>query len=112
LVALDGATGKVLWNNRLDSLNVGAATVVNDLVFTATFDGTIYAYNRKTGELVWQYQAPGGINGWPAVKGDTIIFPVGLGENPQLLAFKIGGSLEKEVSPTLAPAGSGKGFQQ
>lgn len=112
LVALDGSTGKVLWDNRLDSLNVGAATVVNDLVFTATFNGKIYAYNRKTGELVWQYQAPGGINGWPAVKGDTIIFPIGLGKNPQLLAFKIGGSLTKGVSPTLPSAGSGKGFQQ
>jgi outer membrane protein assembly factor BamB len=43
-------------------MNVGGATVVNDLVFTATYNGKIYAYNKKTGELVWEYQAPGGIN--------------------------------------------------
>ena len=112
LVALDAATGKTLWVKRLDSLDVGAATVVNDLVFTSTFNGKIYAFNKKTGQQVWTYQAPGGINGWPAVAGDTILFPVGLGKNPVLLAFKIGASAKLPVvSPTAAPA-AGKGFQQ
>ena len=112
LVAIDAATGKILWDNKLDSLNVGAATVVNDLVFTSTFNGKIYAFNNKTGEKVWEYQAPGGINGWPAVKGDTIIFPVGMGENPVLLAFKIGATAGTPAETTAPVGGEGKGFKQ
>ena len=112
LVAIDAATGKILWDNKLDSLNVGAATVVNDLVFTSTFNGKIYAFNNKTGEKVWEYQAPGGINGWPAVKGDTIIFPVGMGKTPELIAFKIGAAGEKPAETTAPAGGSGKGFKQ
>jgi alcohol dehydrogenase (cytochrome c) len=112
LVALDAATGKILWDNKLDSLNVGSATVVNDVVFTSTFNGKIYAFNNKTGEKVWEYQAPGGINGWPAVKGDTIIFPVGMGENPALIAFKIGAVGQSPTETTAPVGGAGKGFEQ
>lgn len=112
LVALDATSGKILWTNKFNSLNVGAATVVNDLVFTATYDGMVYAFNTKDGSQVWSYQAPGGINGWPAVKGDTIIFPVGLGKTPQLLAFKIGGTLNTNTKPNIVPVQPGKEFQQ
>jgi len=113
LLAIDAATGKILWDNKLDSLNVGAATVVNDLVFTSTFNGKIYAFDRKTGNEVWTYQAPGGINGWPAVSGDTIIFPVGVGPNPVLLAFKVGATTPETVTTsTLPQGGTGKEFAQ
>lgn len=112
LVAIDAATGKIMWVNKLGSMDVGAATVVNDLVFTSTLDGKIYAYEGKTGKQVWQYQAAGGINGWPAVSGDTIVFPVGMGKNPALLAFKIGASAKTGApTQTSAPA-AGKGFKQ
>ncbi len=88
-VAIDTASGEPLWRHEFDSLCLGAATVVNDLVFTSTYNGKIYAYSRKTGEQVWMAQAPGGINGWPAVAGDTIVVPVGVGENPQLIAYRL-----------------------
>lgn len=88
LVALDVSTGKPIWDKSFNSIAIGGATVVNDLVFTATLDGMIYALNRSTGEEVWNYQAPGGINGWPAVSGDFILFPVGLGPKAQLTAFQ------------------------
>lgn len=94
LVALDIATGDILWSTEFGAINIGAATVVNDLVFTSTFDGMIYALDRATGQEVWKYQAPGSINGWPAVSGDTIIFPVGLGQTPQLIAFRTGITVE------------------
>jgi outer membrane protein assembly factor BamB/plastocyanin len=102
LVAIDVNTGNILWHKLFGSLNVGAATVVNDLVFTATYDGMIYAFNRDTGEQVWSYQAPAGINGWPAVTGDTIVWPVGVGGTPSLLALKLGATspMIKIVSPT------------
>ncbi|MEI7616301.1 MAG: PQQ-binding-like beta-propeller repeat protein, partial [Actinomycetota bacterium] len=90
IIALDAATGKEIWKKEFPSMNVGAATVVNDILFTSTFDGKIFAYNKKTGDELWTYQAPGSINGWPAVCGDMILFPVGLGPSPQLIAFKLG----------------------
>ena len=70
--------------------NFGGATVVNDPVFTATFDRTIYAFDRGTENEKWRYQASGGINAWPAVAGNTIIFPIGQRNPPQLIAFRIG----------------------
>jgi outer membrane protein assembly factor BamB len=91
LVAIDVNTGKILWDKTFPSINVGGATVVNDLVFTATFDGTIYAFKRDTGEQVWKYQAPGAINAWPAFAGNTMLLPVGLASPfPVLMAFKLG----------------------
>jgi outer membrane protein assembly factor BamB len=90
LVALDAATGEILWTHPFEMDNYGGATVVNDLVFTATFDGMIYALDRATGEEVWSYQAPGGINAWPAVVGDTIIWAAGFGDTPTLIALRLG----------------------
>ena len=68
----------------------GGATVVSDLVFTATFDGTITALRVEDGTIAWRYEASGGINAWPAVSGDTIVWAVGLGAPPQLIAFRLG----------------------
>lgn len=112
LVALDASTGKILWNKNFESMNVGAATVVNDLVFTSTLDGVIYAFDKKSGEQIWKYQANGGINGWPAVKGDTIIFPVGMGKEPAMVAFRLGKGSEKIQQDTLPIMTVGRGFEQ
>jgi outer membrane protein assembly factor BamB len=89
LTAIQVSTGKVLWETNFDSELFAAATVVNDLVFTATFDGTIYALNRNTGEIIWTYDAPAGFNAWPAVAGDTLIWPGGFGKTPGLFAFRL-----------------------
>jgi predicted lipoprotein with Yx(FWY)xxD motif/outer membrane protein assembly factor BamB len=88
LVAVDASTGKIRWYKKFDSINVGAATVVNDLVFTGTYDGTIYAFKKDTGEQVFSYKAPAGINGWPAVAGDTIVWPTGVGGTPSVIALR------------------------
>jgi outer membrane protein assembly factor BamB len=89
LVAVDANTGKILWSKVFSSINVGGATVVNDLVFTATYDGTIYGFNKATGEQVFSTKAPAGINAWPAVAGNMIVWPAGVGGVPSLIALKI-----------------------
>ncbi|MCY4088334.1 MAG: PQQ-binding-like beta-propeller repeat protein [Actinomycetia bacterium] len=89
LVAIDAATGEIFWDVELPGDAFGAATVVNDLVFTSVLSGLILALNRETGETVWKYQAPGGINGWPAFAEDRLIVPVGFGEPPVLLALEL-----------------------
>lgn len=89
LIALDATSGIVLWSQDLPAENYSGATVVNDLVFTATIDGMIYAFDALTGEEVWTYEASAGINGAPAVANDTILFPAGMGDNPALIALRV-----------------------
>jgi glucose dehydrogenase len=89
LVAIDVNLGKILWYKTFDSINVGAATVVNDVVFTATFTGVIYAFQAKTGQQLFTYQAPAGINAWPAIAGNMILWPVGVGGTPSLIALHV-----------------------
>jgi glucose dehydrogenase/cytochrome c553 len=89
LVAIDAATGKVRWDVKLDGDALGAATVVNDLVFTSTFGGTLLAFDRTTGKQVWSWKAGGGINGWPAIAGDEIYVPVGIADPPRLVKLEL-----------------------
>jgi len=88
-VAVDAANGSVPWSTEVDGDPLGGTAVVNDLVLTATFDGKILALDRAAGEIVADHQAPGGINGWPAVVGDTVLWPVGKADpEPALVACR------------------------
>jgi glucose dehydrogenase len=97
-LALDAATGAVMWQVDYGSndggtsgdLDVGGATVVNDLVVTSTLDGTIRAYDKSSGEAVWTYAAPAGINAPPAIAGDTLYVAAGAGLGvPKLIALRL-----------------------
>jgi outer membrane protein assembly factor BamB len=77
LTAVNAATGKVLWQHHLPSMNFGAATVANDVVFTSTYTGTVYAFDTQTGKTLWTTKAPAGINSFPAVDGDTLLVGAG-----------------------------------
>jgi len=77
ITAVDAASGKVLWQNKLPSMDFGAATVANDVVFTSTYDGTVYGFDTKTGRTLWTAKAPAGINSFPAVDGDTLLVGAG-----------------------------------
>jgi outer membrane protein assembly factor BamB len=52
LVALDAATGRTLWEQRLPSPYFGRATVANDVVFTSTYDGRLYALSARDGTII------------------------------------------------------------
>ena len=93
LVAIDVNNGNILWTKQFDAMVFGAATIVNDLVFTSTVDGMIHAFDRFTGQELWTFQAPVGFNAWPAVSRDTILFPTGGQSGPEppaLIAFRLG----------------------
>ena len=77
VVALDAATGKRLWTRRFASPNFGCATVANDVVFTATYDGTIYGLSAKDGHTLWTGHARAGINACPAVAGGYLLVSAG-----------------------------------
>src|SRR6185436_18786376 len=63
--SIDAASGKVLWQHKLPFMDLAGATVANDVVFTATYDGTIYGYDAQTGKTLWTTKAPAGVNSFP-----------------------------------------------
>jgi outer membrane protein assembly factor BamB len=73
LVAINAADGSVKWQVEIPSMNVGSATIANDVVFTSGLDGVIRGYHVETGELLWSYQASFGINAPPSIAGDMLI---------------------------------------
>ena len=65
----------------------------NDVVFTSTYAGTLYALATATGRILWSAKLPAGINGCPAVAGDMVIVGAGIrehpGDRPELVAFRV-----------------------
>ncbi len=93
LVALDAATGRTLWERRFPSPDFGCATVSNDVVFTSTYDGTVYALAVSDGAVLWRAQMQARLNACPAVAGDLLLVGAGVRRPgaaqsvPELVAF-------------------------
>jgi outer membrane protein assembly factor BamB len=86
LAAVDAATGTVIWKRTLPHIDAGAATIANNVVFTSTYNGTIYAFSTKTGATLWTTKAPYGINSFPAITKTMLI--VGTSAQATLASFK------------------------
>lgn len=96
IVALDVATGQVQWKKKFPTAPAyGATTVVNDLVFTTTFDGKVHGFDTSSGREAWQVTLPAGTNAGVMAEGNTLIAGAGLvaaeGQTPQLVAYRLGG---------------------
>lgn len=95
LVAIDAASGKVQWNQEFGSALFGAPTVVNDVVFATSFEGSIYALDAASGGELWVETLPASINTNVSISGDTVIAPAGLagaeGQTPEIVAYRLGG---------------------
>jgi outer membrane protein assembly factor BamB len=78
LVALDAATGKREWRRSLPHAVFGCATVARGVVFTATLDGTISAFDTRDGTPLWSARAHGGVNSCPSIAGDTLLVGAGV----------------------------------
>ncbi len=95
VAALDLATGKVKWKEKLSTPAFGATTVVNDLVFATSSEGVVSAFDAKSGQVVWRQSLPAGTNSGVMAEGDMLIAPAGLaaaaGQEAQIVAFKLGG---------------------
>jgi outer membrane protein assembly factor BamB len=96
IVAIDVATGAVKWSHKFQSAAFGGTTVVNDIVFATTFEGTVHAFDTSSGAEVWEATLPAGANSGLAVSGDTLLVPAGIasaeGQTPELVAFRLPGS--------------------
>jgi alcohol dehydrogenase (cytochrome c) len=78
LVALDAATGRRLWVRRLPQPDFGCATVADGVVFTSTFDGTVYAFDTRDGSKLWSHRMQAGVNACPALSGDLLVVGSGI----------------------------------
>jgi outer membrane protein assembly factor BamB len=94
LVAIDIRTGAIQWAKKFPAPAFGPPTTVNDMVFFATFDGTVHGLDASTGGEVWQGALPASSNAGVAISGDTLLVPAGLpteeGQKAELVAFRLG----------------------
>jgi outer membrane protein assembly factor BamB len=94
VVALDAATGAIRWTRKFPAAAFGATTAVNDLVFATSFEGTVYALDANSGNVVSEIKLPAATNTGVAVNGNTLIAPAGLaagaGQTPQIVAYRYG----------------------
>lgn len=115
MLALDLATGRILWDTKLPQMADGDATVANDLVFTTTFDGYLIAFKRSDGSIAWKQKLPAFTNAPVALVGDTLItaasFPGGKGQTTEVVAFRLGahGSLTPATTTGTTTGGSTNG---
>jgi alcohol dehydrogenase (cytochrome c) len=106
MVAINQDTGKVIWADKLPSSPYGAATITNDVVFTTTYSGYLYAFNAATGAILLTTPLSSGSNAPVAVDGDYVIAGAGVqalkSRHQQLIiAYRLGatGKLPVTVGP-------------
>ena len=90
VVAIDARNGKHRWDTEVPGDPMGGATVANDLVLTATYQGQLVALDRATGRIVTTIDVGSGIAGWPAAVGDLLLVPTGtVGRPGKLVAYRV-----------------------
>ncbi len=98
LVAVNSATGAIEWSTKLKGIPDGAATVSNNLVFTALVNGRLIACNRATGAIVLNMKLPRTMNSTLAIAGNTVVVPTGgpvskgSKEKSQIVAYTVPGA--------------------
>jgi len=106
MVAVSQDTGKIEWADQLPSSPYGAATVTNNVVFTTTYSGYLYAFNAATGAILLKTPLSSGSNAPVAVDGDYVLVGAGVqaltSAKQLIVAYKLGatgGKLPDTVGP-------------
>ena len=105
MVAVDQDTGKIEWADKLPSSPYGAAAVTNNVVFTTTYHGDLYAFNATTGAILFKTPLSAQTNAPVTIDGDYIIAGAGLAitsaQQPLIIAYRLGakGKLPDTVGP-------------
>ena len=73
MIAVNQDTGKIEWDDKLPSSPYGAATVTNNVVFTTTYSGYLYAFNAATGAILLKTPLSAGSNAPVTIDGDYVI---------------------------------------
>jgi outer membrane protein assembly factor BamB/plastocyanin len=115
VVALDGATGDIVWDVTVPTPLFAAATVINDVVFTGGLDGVVRGFSVDDGTQIFTYQATSGLSAPLGAYGDLLLIPAGAPFIPsadtsdpamtavtQLIALKVGGTVQAAGTPEAA----------
>jgi outer membrane protein assembly factor BamB len=93
MVALNQATGKEAWRHAFATAPYGSAAITNDVVFTTTFNGKIWALSTKTGKTLWNAQMPAGTNASVAISGNTVVtaasLPLSTSQTAAIIAYRL-----------------------
>ena len=105
MIAVNQDTGKIEWADQLPSSPYGAATVTNNVVFTTTYSGYLYAFNAATGAILLKTPLSSDSNAPVAVDGDHVLVGAGVqvpkNDKQLIIAYKLGatGKLPDTVGP-------------
>ncbi len=95
MVAVNQDTGKIEWDVKLPSSPYGAAAVTNNVVFTTTYSGDLYAFNAATGAILLKTPLSAGSNAPVTIAGDYVIAGAGVpslskSQQELIIAYKLG----------------------
>jgi alcohol dehydrogenase (cytochrome c) len=92
MIAVSQDTGKIEWDDKLPSTPYGAATVTNNVVFTTTYSGHLYAFNAATGAILLNTPLSAGSNSPVTIDGGYLITgaSVPLSGQALIIAYKLG----------------------
>jgi alcohol dehydrogenase (cytochrome c) len=94
MAAVNVDTGKIIWGDKLPSSPYGAATVTNNVVFTTTYSGYLYAFNAATGAILLKTPLSSGSNAPVAVDGGYVLAGAGVqvpkSHRQLIIAYKLG----------------------
>jgi len=103
LVAIDSRTNKIAWKKEYEhGRPSGATATAGGLLFQATSDRTLAAYDAKSGSVLWQFNL-GAAGGPPTVyemDGEQYLATLAGGN---VWAFKLGGTVPAAAPATFSP---------
>lgn len=109
MVAVNQDTGRVEWDDKLRSTPYGAAAVTNDVVFTTTWHGDLYAFDAATGAVLRTIPLSSRTNTPVTIDGDYLITAASVVNSVKqhvlIIAFKLGATGKLPHPVTAQPLG-------
>ncbi len=103
-VALDGATGAILWESA-DPAGptfgaIGATTTANGVVYAGSTDanGTVFGMDARTGQIKWRFQTGGSVASGASIVNGTVYWGSGYSQ------------FANQQPPTISTTGNNKLF--
>jgi len=94
MIAMNQDTGKIEWDDQLPSSPYGAAAVTNNVVFTTTYSGYLYAFNATTGAILLKTPLSAQTNAPATIAGDYVIAGAGVPSSSTqqhlIIGYKLG----------------------
>ena len=84
MLVIDVVEGDIMWRHRTPSpINTAAISTAGGVMFAGDYDRNVYAYDARTGKVLWQTRLPTSAQGFPvsylAGGRQFIAIPVGTG---------------------------------